>query len=142
MLKVGIFCDHGGYDLKEKIIKSNSVPFIDFGTFSNESVDYPHFAKLAADQLKAKNIDRAILICGTGIGISIAANRHPWVRAFVCHTEDEARLARQHNDANAICFGGRFQTVSTALHLLEIFLTTPFEGGRHLNRINQFSVDT
>ncbi|CAO4843699.1 MAG: Ribose-5-phosphate isomerase B [Holosporales bacterium] len=142
MLTVGIFSDHGGYDLKEQIIKSTPVPLIDFGTFSNESVDYPHFSKMAADQLKENKIDRAILICGTGIGIAMAANRYDYVRAFVCHTADEARLARQHNNANAICFAGRFQTVPVVLNLLDIFLATPFEGGRHLNRINQFSINT
>lgn len=138
MLNVGIFSDHGGFDLKDQIIKSGHISLIDFGTFTPESVDYPVFSKLAADQLRVKKIDRAILICGTGIGISMAANRYNCVRAFVCHTAEEARLARQHNDANAICFGGRFQSLSSVLPLLDIFLKTPFEGGRHQNRINQF----
>lgn len=142
MLTVGLFADHGGYDLKEQILthSMDGVFFVDYGTFSTESVDYPMYGKAAAAALQAGEIDRAILICGTGIGISIAANRFFHVRAFVCHTADEARLARQHNDANVICFGGRFQSIEDISPLLNIFMTTPFEGGRHQKRIDQFLV--
>lgn len=143
MLTVGLFSDHGGFSLKEKILAHpmDGTLWVDYGTFSAESVDYPIFGKAAAYKLQESEIDRAILICGTGIGISIAANRFAHVRAFVCHTADEARLARQHNDANVICFGGRFQSVESVLPLLKIFIATPFEGGRHQQRIDQlFSV--
>ncbi|MBP9752665.1 MAG: ribose 5-phosphate isomerase B [Proteobacteria bacterium] len=139
---IGLFCDHGGFDLKEQLkgnFKCDGFELLDYGTFLNESVDYPDFSKKAAYCLKNQEIDRAILICGTGIGIAIAANRFPWVRAFVAHFDFEATLARKHNDANAICFSGRYQTIETILPLLSIFLQTPFEGGRHQARIEKMS---
>ncbi|CAO5674567.1 MAG: Ribose-5-phosphate isomerase B [Holosporales bacterium] len=141
-MKIGIFCDHGGYSLKEEL-KANflfkDAILLDFGTYSTDSVDYPDFANKAASALEDQQIDRAILICGTGIGICIAANRHLFVRAFVAHQDFEARLAREHNNANTICFSGRYQDLKTVLHLLDIFLKTPFEGGRHELRIRKIS---
>jgi ribose 5-phosphate isomerase B len=140
-LKIGVFCDHGGFSLKEDLKNKvkDTLNFLDYGAYSVESVDYPEFAKKAADALKNKEIDRAILICGTGIGICMAANRFSWVRAFVAHKDFEAELARKHNDANTICFSGRFQKIEDILPLLDIFLNTPFEEGRHLIRIQKMS---
>ena len=138
--KIGIFSDHGGYALKQELLQSCvRENFIDYGTYSTDSVDYPDFANKAAALLKDGTIQRAILICGTGIGICMAANRHPWVRAFVAHNVTEVKLAREHNDANTICFSGRYQTLNEVLPLLDLFINTPFEGGRHEKRINIFS---
>ncbi len=138
--KIGIFSDHGGYALKQELLQSCvRENFIDYGTYSTDSVDYPDFANKAAALLKDDTIQRAILICGTGIGICMAANRHPWVRAFVAHNVTEVKLAREHNNANTICFSGRYQTLKDILPLLDLFINTPFEGGRHKKRINIFS---
>lgn len=138
--KIGIFSDHGGYALKQELLQSYCHgDLIDYGTHSADSVDYPDFANKAAALLKDDTIQRAILICGTGIGICMAANRHPWVRAFVAHNVTEVKLAREHNDANTICFSGRYQTLNEVLPLLDLFINTPFEGGRHEKRINIFS---
>jgi ribose 5-phosphate isomerase B len=139
-MNIGLFADHAGYLLKEDIKASfPSLNFIDFGTNSTESVDYPSFGKLAGEQITLKEIDYAILVCGTGIGITIAANRFYAVRGFVAHTLEEVMMARQHNDANAIGFSGRNQKIEDIIPFIEAFLSIPFEGGRHQQRVYQLS---
>jgi ribose 5-phosphate isomerase B len=135
---VAIAADHGGFDLKESLVpvlKTAGLTVLDLGTTSRESVDYPEFADALAAALAAGRAQRGILICGTGIGISIAANRHPGIRAALCHDGLTARLARQHNDANVLVLGGRVIGIETAKDCLATFLDTPFEGGRHARRV-------
>jgi ribose 5-phosphate isomerase B len=135
---VAIAADHGGFDLKESLVpvlETAGLTVLDLGTTSRESVDYPEFADALAAALAAGRAQRGILICGTGIGISIAANRHPGIRAALCHDGLTARLARQHNDANVLVLGGRVIGTETAKDCLTTFLDTPFEGGRHARRV-------
>lgn len=135
---VAIAADHGGFDLKEglvPVLEAAGVTVLDLGTTSRESVDYPEFADALAAALAAGRAQRGVLICGTGIGISIAANRHPGIRAALCHDGLTARLARQHNDANVLVLGGRVIGIETAKDCLTTFLDTPFEGGRHARRV-------
>jgi ribose 5-phosphate isomerase B len=135
---VAIAADHGGFDLKESLVpvlETAGLTVLDLGTTSRESVDYPEFADALAAALAAGRAQRGILICGTGIGISIAANRHPGIRAALCHDGLTARLARQHNDANVLVLGGRVIGIETAKDCLTTFLDTPFEGGRHARRV-------
>lgn len=130
--------DHGALLIRPAVIEaaqSLGYEIIDFGTNSPESVDYPCFAKKVCDALK-DNIGLGILMCGTGIGISIAANRYPHIRAALCHEEQEAQLSRQHNNANVLCLGGRIISPERAGKLTTIFLSTIFEGGRHQRRID------
>ncbi len=130
--------DHAGYELKATlaaILRERGLTVLDLGTTSRESVDYPDFAAALAKALKAGRATRGILACGSGIGMSIAANRHPGIRAALCHDGLTARLARQHNDANVLVLGGRLIGIETARDCVETFLTTPFEGGRHARRV-------
>jgi ribose 5-phosphate isomerase B len=139
---IAIACDHGGYDLKIKLIpmlKANGLKVFDLGTNGTESTDYPEFAYAVASAINDGKTSRGVLCCGSGIGISIAANRHPNVRAALIHDALGAKLCRQHNDANVICFGGRITGLDVALDCLEIFLNTPFEGGRHERRVEKLS---
>ena len=139
--KIVIAADHGGFDLKEDIktftFENLNIEWIDLGTHSEESVDYPEYGKKAADALKAGEATKAVIICGSGIGISIAANRYPHVRAALCTSIEMAKLARQHNDANILALGARITSRETALQCVETFLTTDFEGGRHERRVNK-----
>ena len=135
---VAIAADHGGFELKSALVpvlQALGFAVLDLGTSSSDSVDYPEFADAVAAALKDGRADRGILICGTGIGISIAANRHSGVRAAPCHDGLTARLARQHNDANVLALGGRLIGIETAKDCLANFLQTPFEGGRHARRV-------
>jgi ribose 5-phosphate isomerase B len=135
---VAIAADHGGFDLKESLVpvlQTAGVTVLDLGTTSREAVDYPEFADALAAALMAGRAQRGVLICGTGIGISIAANRHPGIRAALCHDGLTARLARQHNDANVLVLGGRLIGIEAAKDCLSTFLNTPFEGGRHARRV-------
>jgi ribose 5-phosphate isomerase B len=135
---IAVAADHGGYELKTAllpVIASMGLAVLDLGTSSHESVDYPDYAAALAAALQDGRAQRGILICGSGIGISIAANRHSFVRAALCHDSLTARLARQHNDANVLALGGRVIGIETAKDCLATFLTTPFDGGRHAGRI-------
>lgn len=135
---IALGSDHGGYKLKEAIKKhldKLGVEYKDFGTNSEESVDYPVYAKKVANSIISGECKRGILCCGTGIGISIAANKVKGIRAAVCTTEFTAEMCRRHNDANILCLGGRVISQEKALQLVEIYLNTPFEGGRHEKRI-------
>ena len=135
-MKIALGADHGGFELKEKIkshLLEKGYEVLDLGTNSTASVDYPKF-------VVNKDADYGIVVCGTGIGISIAANKVPGVRAALCTNTTMARLTREHNDANVLAMGGRIVGDVLALEMVDIFLSTKFEGGRHTNRIN--SIET
>jgi ribose 5-phosphate isomerase B len=143
MPKIYIAADHGGYDLKEVLLNHlKGSDIVDLGTDSLESVDYPIYADKLADHLKADPTACGILICGTGLGMSMAANRHLHIRAARCSTGLDAELARRHNNANVLCLGGRTLGTELAKHILDHFLQASFDGGRHQGRINQFSEPT
>ncbi|SDG91529.1 ribose 5-phosphate isomerase B [Roseospirillum parvum] len=134
--------DHGGVELKAALAawaSERGLKVLDLGTEGPESVDYPVFADRLAEALAEGRAEAGVLVCGTGIGISIAANRHRHVRAALIHDALGARLCREHNDANVICFGGRTTGVETARDCLKVFLETAFEGGRHTRRVAMFS---
>ena len=137
-MRVAIGADHAGYELKEFLIgvlKNDGVAIVDLGTDSEESVDYPDFGAALAKAVQSGEADRGILICGTGIGISMAANRCPGVRAAVCWDETSARLTREHNDANVLAMGARMVGVEVAKGCMRTFLSTDFAGGRHAGRV-------
>jgi ribose 5-phosphate isomerase B len=137
---IALASDHGGYDLKEFLrayLLHRKVRCIDLGTDNQVSVDYPDFAHSLAVSLKKRDADFGILICGTGIGVSIAANRFKHIRAALVHDTETAKLSRQHNDANVIVFGGRLINFYTARDSLDVFLGTDFDGGRHQKRIDK-----
>ncbi len=139
---VAIGCDHGGYELKKEIIAhltENGVEFKDFGTYDGNSVDYPDIAKLVCKSILSGECENGILVCGTGIGISIAANKHKGIRAAVCSDEFSAKFTRLHNDANVLCLGGRVVGPGLACVLVDIFLSTGFEGGRHALRVDKIT---
>ncbi len=135
---VAVAADHAGYALKEQIrslLESRGLTVIDLGPHSTDSVDYPVYADFLAAALADGRADRGVLVCGTGLGISIAANRHAHVRAALCHEPLSAKMAREHNDANVLALGGRMIGASMAEACLDAFLTTPFGGGRHEKRV-------
>ncbi|MBI1301587.1 MAG: ribose 5-phosphate isomerase B [Alphaproteobacteria bacterium] len=139
MEKIAIASDHGGYALKEAIKErfSDKIEFLDLGTTSGDSVDYPEFGAAAGNSVLNGDAVKAIVICGTGIGISIAANRKPGVRAALCTDVTMARLTRQHNDANILALGARITGEEVAMDIVETFLNTKFEGGRHARRVEK-----
>jgi ribose 5-phosphate isomerase B len=135
---IAIACDHGGFDLKTLLVedlKTGGVPVVDLGTMSRDSVDYPDYAQALADALAHGKAGRGVLICGTGIGMSIAANRFKEIRAARCTDVTDTRLARQHNDANVLVLGGRTMGPEVAKDCLKTFLSTEFDGGRHARRV-------
>ncbi len=137
---IAIAVDHGGIALKAaaaEAVREAGFDVLDLGTDSDESVDYPDFADKLVAALNRGDAARGILVCGTGIGISIAANRHAGIRAALCYDDETARLARQHNDANVLCMGGRKTDAAAAKSMVRIFLTEAFEGGRHARRIGK-----
>ena len=138
--KVCIASDHAGYKLKE-IIKNylilKNISIIDLGPINDSSVDYPDFAKRVSNRVKAKKSDIGILVCGSGTGMAISANKVKKIRAAVCYNLTSTRLSRQHNNANIIALGSRLTKKSTALKLISVFLSTKFEGGRHLRRVKK-----
>ncbi len=139
-MKIAIGSDHGGYALKEAIVKylkKKRMPFRDFGTFSLAPVDYPDIAKAVAKAVSAKKFKFGILICGTGLGMSMVANKVRGIRAAVCHDLFTTEMARRHNDANILVMGGRVLKSGLALRMVNKFLTTEFEGGRHLRRVKK-----
>ena len=139
---IAIACDHAGFDLKSTLkdeLESQGFSVVDLGTNGDESVDYPDFAFLLVSAIANGKADQGILVCGSGIGISIAANRHPNIRAALVHDALGARMCRLHNDANVICFGGRMIGIEVALDCLKTFLQTEFEGGRHAQRVDKMS---
>ncbi|NMM46008.1 ribose 5-phosphate isomerase B [Rhodospirillaceae bacterium KN72] len=139
---VALGCDHAGLDMKNALIPvldDFGLTALDVGTYSTDSVDYPDFADRLAEALADGRATRGILVCGSGIGISIAANRHRHIRAALCHNSTEARLSRLHNDANVIALGARTIGPEVALECVRTFLTTDFEGGRHARRVGKLS---
>ena len=140
---IAIASDHAGFELKEQLksyFSQLGLACDDLGTDSTQSVDYPDFGNAMAAWLKKQDADaRGILICGSGIGISIAANRHSHVRAALVTGSEAAKLSRQHNDANVLCLGARLTNEATAKECVKAFLQTPFEGGRHAGRVEKLS---
>ena len=139
-MKIAIGSDHAGLSLKNELveaIKARGHEIRDVGTFSGESVDYPDFASQVARSVGKGEVERGVLVCGTGIGMSIVANKHRGVRAALCTSEFEARMARAHNDANVLCVGQRVVGPGLARAILETFLDSPFEGGRHEKRVQK-----
>jgi len=139
-MKVAIASDHAGFELKEKIkkqLEELGYKCKDFGTNSNESVDYPDYALKVAESVAKKDYERGILICGSGIGMCMVANKIPGVRAALCHNVETARLSREHNDANVLTFGARMIDENTAKEMVRVWLKTDFLGERHLRRINK-----
>lgn len=136
---LALACDHGGFALKEEIKKhldSIGVKYMDLGTDSEKSVNYPDYAAKLCHEIQSGNCYRGILCCGTGIGMSIAANKFDGIRAACATDCFSVRYTRLHNDANVLCLGGRVLGVGLALELVDIFLSTEFEGGRHVDRLN------
>lgn len=141
-MKIGIGSDHGGFELKEEIKKylaGEGIDFVDFGTNSSDSVDYPDYGKTVADAVVGKEVDRGIVICGTGIGISIAANKVKGIRCALCSDSYSARMSREHNNANILALGARVLGLGLALDIVSTWIKTEFEGGRHEIRVNKIS---
>ena len=139
--KIALACDHGGYELKEatkKYLESKGIEYIDFGC-NGESVNYPEYAHKLCVSIQDGTCYRGILFCGTGIGISIAANKHKGIRAACCSDTFSARMTRMHNDANVICMGARVIGSALAIDILDAFLGADFEGGRHAVRVGMIS---
>lgn len=139
---IAIACDHAGFPMKSMLkakLEKAGHTVIDLGANSEDSVDYPDFGFALAEALGKKEADAGVLVCGSGIGVSIAANRHPEVRAALVHDALGAKMARLHNDANVICFGGRMIGEEVARDCLDIFLETDFEGGRHARRVDKLN---
>ena len=138
--KICIASDHAGFKLKEYIKNSlinKNISIIDLGPTNNGSVDYPEYAKKVSNRIRSKKSDLGILICGSGTGMAISANKSRGIRAAVCYNLKSTRLSRQHNDANIIALGSRFTSKDIALKLLNAFLSTKFEKGRHLRRVRK-----
>ena len=141
-MKIAIGCDHGGIVLKPSIMEylaSVGVEVLDFGTYDTASVDYPDYALKVAEAVADGTCQKGILLCGTGIGISIAANKVKGIRAAVCHDTFTAAACSAHNNANIIALGGRVISPEYAVELVSTWLNTPFEGGRHENRLNKIA---
>ena len=138
--KIFLSSDHGGFELKEKVksfLSYNNYEFEDLGCSSLEPVDYPDFAKILSKKIKNKDNSKGILFCGTGIGISMAANRFPHIRAALCTSVEMASKSRKHNNANVLALGGRILEDKLALEIVKEFLQTDFEAGRHSLRVNK-----
>lgn len=136
---IALGCDHGGYELMQEVkqhLEERGLEYKDFGTYSPDSVDYPVYAHAVSESIQKGECDRGILICGTGIGISISANKHKGIRAALCHDVYSAEVTREHNDANILAMGGRVISSGLAFRILDAFLDTPFSSEeRHLRRI-------
>lgn len=139
---LGIASDHGGYEMKQFLIEKlnkSGYQIKDFGTNSEASVDYPDFIHPIAQEINSGELDRGIILCGSGNGAQITANKYPQVRAALGWSEEQAKLSRQHNDANILSLPGRFVTFDLAWKMVQIFLNTEFEGGRHALRVNKIA---
>ncbi len=139
--KIAIANDHAGLALKQDLVTHfvSRVEWLDLGAYTPDSVDYAAYGFAMGDAITSGQVTRGVLICGSGVGISIAANRNPAVRAALCMNSTMARLARLHNDANVVCLGARLVGVALAIDIVETFLNTAFEGGRHTARVEQLS---
>ncbi|MBE7088198.1 MAG: ribose 5-phosphate isomerase B [Clostridiales bacterium] len=141
-MKIAIACDHGGLNLKQEVknyLTKNGYEFVDFGTNSTDSCDYPDFALPAAEAVASGDCQKGIIICSTGIGVSIVANKVPGVRCAHCHDAYCAEFTRLHNDSNVLAMGEKVVGVGYALQIVEKFLTTEFEGGRHQRRVDKIT---
>ena len=136
---IALGCDHGGFELKQEIMRfleEKKISYRDCGTYTKDSCDYPEYARKVAEQIRSGECEKGILICGTGIGISIAANKVKGIRAALCHDCFSAEATRLHNDANILCMGGRVVGPGLALKIVDVFLNSPFSGDeRHIRRI-------
>lgn len=140
--KIAIGGDHAGFEYKSKIIaylEEKGYEVQDFGTKSKDSVDYPDFAHPVAESVEKGDNPQGVLICGSANGVAMSANKHQGVRAAICWQTEIAALARQHNDANIVCIPARFIAIEEALSIVDVFLSTDFEGGRHGNRVNKIA---
>jgi ribose 5-phosphate isomerase B len=141
-MKIGIACDHGGFGLKEDLntfVKSMGIDTIDFGSFDETAVDYPDLGILVAEKVSSAELERGILICGTGIGMSIVANKFTGVRAALANELYSAKCSREHNDSNILVLGGRIIGPGLAREIVRIWLETPFAGGRHQRRLEKIT---
>ena len=139
---IAIGSDHAGYEYKEDLIsflEAKGLPFKDFGTHSIDSVDYPDFAHPVASAVETGEASFGILLCGSANGVAITANKHQGIRAAICWGEELAQLSRSHNNANIICIPARFVREGDAEKMVDIFMSTPFEGGRHETRVNKMA---
>jgi ribose 5-phosphate isomerase B len=142
MPKIAIGADHAGFELKEKVrewLKRSGFESKDYGTYSSESADYPDFAHPVSTAVENKECDLGILICGSGNGVAITANKHQGIRAAICWNEELASLARQHNDANILCLPARYISGDLAMKIADKFLSSSFEGGRHERRVKKIA---
>ncbi len=139
-MKIAIASDHAGYEEKERLkplLNELGIPFEDLGTVSPESVDYPDYARKVAEEVAAHNVDQGVLVCGSGTGMAIAANKVPGVRAAVAWNEDIARLAREHNDANVLSLAARFTPYDELVKIVRVWFAAKFDGGRHARRVEK-----
>ena len=135
---IAVASDHAGFDLKNEVIKfleEKNIEYTDYGTYDKQSCDYPDFAKTACDAVIEIKAEKALLFCGTGMGISMAANKIKGIRAAACSDTFSAKYSRLHNDANVLCLGGRVVGAGLAAEIVDVFLATSFEGGRHAGRV-------
>lgn len=141
-MQIGLACDHGGFELKEELkafLKTLGIEPVDMGTFSEDSVDYPDFGALVAKKVSQGDLEKGILICGTGIGMSIVANKFRGVRAALTNDLYSAKFSRAHTDANILIIGGRIVGKELAKEIVKLWLETPFEGGRHQKRLEKIA---
>lgn len=139
-MKISMACDHGGLELKNALkahLVSSGYEVCDFGTYTTDSCDYPDYAKLAAQAVSTGECDFGVVVCTTGIGVSIVANKVKGVRCALCQNVDMATMTRKHNNANVIAFGQKYTSVADAIAMTDAFLTTEFEGGRHQRRVDK-----
>ncbi len=139
-MKIGIGSDHGGFDLKEELrlyLEEQGLEIVDYGTYNKESVDYPEYGKKVGQAVLDGEVERGIVVCGTGIGISLAANKLKGIRCALCSETYSARMSRQHNNANMLALGGRVVGPDLAKDIVDIWLATEFEGGRHERRVGK-----
>ncbi|MGD0917861.1 MAG: ribose 5-phosphate isomerase B [Thermodesulfobacteriota bacterium] len=139
-MQIGLACDHGGFELKEELkdfLKSMGAEPIDMGTFNEDPVDYPDFGILVAERISQGELEKGILICGTGIGMSIVANKFPGVRAALVNDLYSSRFSREHQDANILVIGGRIVGKDLAKEIIRVWMNTPFAGGRHRRRLEK-----
>jgi ribose 5-phosphate isomerase B len=142
-LKIAIGSDHAGFEYKQALaenLQTNEVK--DFGTYTTDSVDYPDFAHPVAHAVESGEADFGVLVCGSANGVAITANKHQGIRAAICWNEELAALARQHNNANVVCIPARFISLDMAKKIVDVFLATEFEGGRHANRVGKLAAKT
>ena len=140
-MRIAIGCDHAGHEYKQRIMRlldSKDIVYIDYGTHTSESCDYPVYAKAVAHSVTEGEADFGILICGTGIGMAMAANKVRGVRAAPCTETFGAKYTRLHNNANILCIGARIIGLGVALEIVDVFINTPFEGGKHKRRVDMF----